>query len=85
MPLRGLYLLKAVLPTVLKADPYARFEAVRGGTGAQLAYLEAIDPAMSAARRSALAEQLRAYCRVDSWAMIAVARFLEGRPLPAVP
>jgi hypothetical protein len=83
--MRGSYSLKAVLPTVLKADPYAGLEAVRDGTGAQLAYLEAIDPATTAARRGALAEQLRAYCRVDSWAMIAVARFLEGRPVPAVP
>ncbi len=83
--MRGSYSLKAVLPTVLKADPYAGLEAVRDGAGAQLAYLEAIDPAASAARRGALAEQLRAYCRVDSWAMIALARFLEGRPMPSAP
>ena len=83
--MRGSYSLKAVLPTVLKADPYAALEAVRDGAGAQLAYLEATNPATTVARRSALAEKLRAYCRVDSWAMIAVVRFLEGRPLPAMP
>jgi len=83
--MRGSYSLKAVLPTILKEDPYAALEAVRSGAGAQLAYLEALDPASPEARRGALEEQLRAYCRIDSWAMIALARFLEGRSVPAEP
>jgi hypothetical protein len=83
--MRGSYSLKAVLPTILKEDPYAALEAVRNGAGAQLAYIEALDPALPAARRGVLEEQLRAYCRIDSWAMIALARFLEGRPVPAAP
>jgi len=83
--MRGSWSLKAVLPTILTADPYAALDAVRDGAAAQLGYLEAIDPATTATRKAELERQLRAYCRVDSWAMIALARFLEGRALPAEP
>ena len=83
--MRGSYSLKAVLPTILKADLYGALDAVRDGAGAQLAYLQAIAPGTSIEGRCVLEQQLREYCRVDSWAMIAVARFLEGRPIPAAP
>jgi len=83
--MRGSRSLKAVLPTILDANPYAAIERVRDGSTAQLAYVEAIDAATPAERRESIERQLRAYCRVDSWAMIAIARFLEGKPLPALP
>ena len=83
--MRGSRSLKAVLPTILDGDPYAALERVRDGSSAQLAYVEAIDAATCAARRESIERQLRAYCRVDSWAMIALGRFLERKPLPSAP
>jgi hypothetical protein len=77
--------IKQVLPTMLGADPYAQLAGVAEGASAQLAYLEAIDTATGVARRFELDAQLRAYCRLDTWAMVAAARFLARKPLPAAP
>ena len=36
-------------------------------------------------RRREIGRQLREYCRLDTWALVALSRFLQGRPLPALP
>ena len=82
------FITRALYPLVtpILADlnmSYSQMGLVMGSW--QLAYIGALDPALPAARRGVLEEQLRAYCRIDSWAMIALARFLEGRPVPAAP
>ena len=81
----GRFSLKAVLPTVLGRDPYADLEGLRGGALAQAAYYETLQPGTDAARRREIGRQLREYCRLDTWALVALARFLGGRPLPALP
>ncbi len=48
------------------------------GAAAQAAYLAAIDPETGEARRAELEGALRRYCAMDTWAMVVVARFLEG-------
>lgn len=73
---RGSWSIKAVLPTMTDLG-YEGLE-VKDGGNAQAAFLEAIDPATSPARRWALEEALLAYCERDTWAMVAVARRLTG-------
>ncbi|MFC3174993.1 DUF2779 domain-containing protein [Novosphingobium bradum] len=73
---RGSWSIKAVLPT-LSALGYEGLEVKDGGS-AQEAWLEAADPACAADRRWALAEQLKAYCALDTLAMVAVMRGLAG-------
>jgi CRISPR/Cas system-associated exonuclease Cas4 (RecB family) len=76
---RGSWSIKAVLPTVDAALDYATLE-VKDGGNAQAAYLEAIDPACCDDRREVLGHALKAYCSLDTWAMIAVARHLATDP-----
>lgn len=71
---RGSWSIKAVLPTISDLG-YAGL-SVKDGGDAQMAYLEATDPATKMDRKSALEEGLLAYCRRDTQAMIAVARRL---------
>ena len=51
---------------------------VKDGAGAQEAYLEAIRPDTSGERRSFLSDGLKEYCAHDTWAMVAMARFLSA-------
>jgi hypothetical protein len=75
---RGSWSIKAVLPTVGVLD-YAGME-VKDGAEAQAAYLEAIHPGTETIRKRNLEEGLRVYCERDTWAMIAIARKLAGKP-----
>ena len=74
---RGSWSIKAVLPT-LSELAYEGLEVKDGGS-AQEAWLEAADPACPPGRRWALGEQLKAYCALDTLAMIAVMRALAGQ------
>jgi len=80
--MRGSWSIKSVLPTVLKTDPYAVLPGVRSGGAAQLAYYQATQNQATPERRAELANGLRAYCRVDVWAMIAIASALRRQPPP---
>lgn len=73
---RGSWSIKAVLPTMTSLD-YSNLE-VKDGTGAQEAYLEAIRPDTSDERRRFLSDGLKKYCAQDTWAMVAMARFLSA-------
>lgn len=81
----GSYSIKRVLPTIAPEMDYANLAEVQDGTAAQLAYLEAIASPTSAARRSTLEKRLSDYCRRDTWAMVVLAHFLEGRKPPTLP
>lgn len=74
---RGSWSIKAVLPTVAPELGYDNL-AVADGSAAQLAYVEAINPATEEARRAELDQALRAYCERDTAAMVAVFRRLIG-------
>ena len=73
----GSWSIKAVLPTM----GYEGYEGlqVKDGGAAQAAWLEASDPDTDPQRRWALEEAMRAYCKRDTEAMIAVARVLVGK------
>ena len=74
---RGSWSIKAVLPTVSDLD-YTTLE-VKDGGNAQEAYLRAICAECSDDEREMLTDGLRAYCERDTWAMVVLARRLEGQ------
>ena len=69
--------LKAVLPTVAPDLSYDALEEVQHGIAAQVAYLEAIDPATSPARRQELTERLLEYCCLDTLGLVRLVQFLQ--------
>jgi hypothetical protein len=73
--LGGSFSLKAVLPTVAPDLDYAKLGAVQDGLGAQLAYLEAIAPSTTEARRTTLRKALADYCRQDTLALVRLVEF----------
>lgn len=80
--MRGSCSIKQVLPTVAPDLDYAKLEEVQDGTGAQEAYIAAIDPKTAAERREELRQRLLTYCGLDTWAMVVLAWFLECRGRP---
>ena len=62
---------------------YDNLDGVQDGGAAQQAYLEAIAPATSAARRAELERQLLAYCHLDTWAMVRLWGAFTNTPLKA--
>lgn len=72
---RGSWSIKALLPTVADGPGYAGLD-IAEGSAAQLAYLEAIQPGTSDARRQQLGQALRDYCQRDTEAMLTVYRRL---------
>ena len=73
----GSWSIKAVLPTISNEGSYTELE-VADGPAAQLAYLEAIAPDTSLARRTEIADSLKLYCAKDTYAMIEVLHHLIG-------
>ena len=66
----GSWSIKAVLPTIAPDMDYAQLEGIQEGTGASLAYLEAIDPETATARREEIRKDLLKYCKHDTEAMV---------------
>jgi hypothetical protein len=79
----GSFSIKKVLPT-LSSISYDDLDEVADGTAAQVAYMDAaLDPRCSTARKAELRGKLLTYCKQDTWAMVVVAYFLEGKPPPS--
>lgn len=77
--MRGSWSIKAILPTIGRDIDYGSLsEDVRDGEAAQSAYLEAIHPETTPDRKAALREALRAYCRLDTLAMVRLVEFFAG-------
>ncbi len=77
--MRGSWSLKAVLPTVAPDLRYDALDEVQEGSGAGLAYLEVIDPATNKTRRDRLIDALLEYCKLDTLALVRLARFLQQK------
>jgi hypothetical protein len=77
--MKGSWSLKAVLPTIAPELDYATIGEVQHGGRAQAAYREIIHPATARERRDVLIQDLRAYCALDTMALVRVARKFEGR------
>ena len=79
---RGRWGLKSVLPTLGGGGDHSELDGVADGQMAVNAYLEATDPATPSPRVDELRQQLLAYCRLDTWALVRLWSFLAGRPQP---
>ena len=77
--MKGSWSLKAVLPTVAPDLDYASVGEVQDGGDAQGAFIEIIDPATSGERKQKLTNDLKEYCKLDTLAMVRLARFLAGK------
>ena len=65
-----------MLPTIAPDLDYANLSEVADGGGAQLAYVEMIDPTTPTDRRDELARALLTYCRRDTAGMVRITRRL---------
>ena len=75
---KGSWSLKRVLPTLGGEASHADLDGVADGQMAVEAYLEATDPETPPHRVQELREQLLRYCRLDTWALVTLWRFLAG-------
>ena len=73
----GSWSIKAVLPTIAADLDYAQLEGIQEGTGASLAYLEAIRPDTSAQRKAEIRKNLLKYCKHDTEAMVRLVHFFH--------
>lgn len=80
---QGSWSIKAVLPALCPDLRYEQLDGVQDGTAAQQAYLEAIAPATGVARKALLKRQLRAYCHLDTWAMVRLWAAFTGNTVKA--
>jgi hypothetical protein len=81
----GSWSIKAVLPAVIPSMAYENLEGVQDGGMAMEAYLEAIHPQTVSSRKSAIEQQLLAYCRLDTYAMVRLWQVFVGRPYRGLP
>jgi hypothetical protein len=75
--MKGKWSLKSVLPTIAPELDYSELEEVHHGMEAQDAYLEAIAPETTPARKEELRKHLVKYCELDTLAMVKIAHFFE--------
>ena len=76
---QGSWSIKAVLPAAVPELSYDDLDGVQDGEAAMEAYHEAIQPDTSEARKHELEQQLLAYCRLDTYAMVRLWGFFSGR------
>ena len=79
---QGSWSIKSVLPTIAPELDYAQLDGVQHGQEAQQKYLEAIQPETTLARKAEIQVQLKAYCGLDSYAMVVLWAKLAGRKVP---
>ena len=75
---KGSWKLKRVLPTLVPELDHAALEGVNDGHMAVLAYVEAIQPDTTPARKQALAQALADYCRLDTEALLRIWQALRA-------
>jgi Domain of unknown function(DUF2779) len=68
--MQGSYSIKSVLPAIAPELNYHHLQGVQDGNAAQGAFFEAVNPNCTVERRAELDTQLRAYCALDTWAMV---------------
>jgi hypothetical protein len=76
--MKGSWSIKSVLPCLVPELRYADLGAVQEGTQAQQAYFDLMSGELDAAAAERLRQDLLAYCRLDTWAMVAIVRKLQG-------
>lgn len=78
--MKGSWSIKAVLPTIAPDLGYEQLEVGNGGD-AQNAYCDIVHPKTPVERKQQLTEGLREYCALDTFAMVRLAWFFEGRKI----
>ena len=79
---QGSWSIKAVLPAAVPELSYEALEGVHDGGTAMEAFSEAIHPDTSAERKREIERQLFAYCQLDTFAMVRLWQFFNGRNGP---
>jgi hypothetical protein len=78
----GTWSIKAVLSAAVPELRYDDLEGVQDGGMAMDAFSEAIHSGTSQERKAEIESQLRAYCRLDTLAMVRLWQFFTGRKAP---
>ena len=76
--MHGSWSIKAVLPTIEPELDYSKLEGVHHGGEAQSAYLECITSEPGKEKREQTIWDMKRYCELDTYAMVAIARFFGG-------
>lgn len=76
---QGSWSIKSVLPAIAPDLDYAALEGVQDGGMAMTAYLEAIEPTTSPARKAEINRSLLAYCERDTEGLFRIWKFLNSR------
>ncbi|MBK6594151.1 MAG: DUF2779 domain-containing protein [Burkholderiales bacterium] len=76
---QGSWSIKKVLPAVVPELSYDALDGVQDGGMAMEAFLEAIHPKTSAERKAQIKQQLLAYCKLDTYAMVRLWQVFAGR------
>jgi hypothetical protein len=76
---QGSWSIKKVLPAVVPELRYDALEGVQDGSMAMDAYLEAIHPSTLPERKTQIEQQLLAYCKLDTYAMVRLWQVFAGR------
>lgn len=76
---QGSWSIKKVLPAVVPELRYDDLEGVQDGGMAMDAFLEAIHPDTDEARKAQIEQQLLAYCKLDTYAMVRLWQVFAGR------
>jgi hypothetical protein len=76
---QGSWSIKAVLPAAVPELSYEGLDGVQDGGMAMVAYGEAIRPDAIEARKDEIHQQLLAYCRLDTFALVRLWQVFSGR------
>jgi hypothetical protein len=74
--MQGSYSIKSVLPAIAPELNYHNLTGVQDGNAAQGAFFEATSTVCTPQRKAELDAQLRAYCKLDTWAMVVLVQRL---------
>lgn len=75
---QGSWSIKKVLPATVPELSYQQLSGVQNGGDAMQVFHEAIHPATAPERRQEIEQQLHAYCRLDTFAMVRLWQFFRG-------
>lgn len=78
----GSWSIKHVLPAAVPELSYDQLDGIQNGSLAIAAYMKAIHPETTTDKKQQLEEQLNAYCKLDTWAMVRLWQFFTGAHLP---
>lgn len=75
----GSWSIKAVLPAIVPELQYSDLDGVQDGGMAMEAFLEALHPQTASVRKQLIRDQLLAYCKLDTYAMVRLWQVFAGR------